>query len=61
MNRQAFILYVLARAGQPDVSNSVQLYDQRQRMAYYARAYLAQTLYLIDSEDTRIADAAVRS
>jgi uncharacterized protein YfaS (alpha-2-macroglobulin family) len=54
VHRQAFILYVLARAGQPDVSSTVQLYDQRQRMAYYARAYLAQTLFIIDPSDSRI-------
>ncbi len=38
VNRQAFILYVLARSGAPDVSSTVQLYDQRQRMALYSRA-----------------------
>ena len=54
LNRQAFILYVLARAGSPQVSNSVQLFDQRQAMALYARAFLAQTLYLIDPGDPRV-------
>ncbi len=54
VNRQAFILYVLARNGAPDVSSTVQLYDQRQRMALYARAFLAQALYIIDSGDPRL-------
>jgi len=54
VNRQAFILYVLARAGEPNVSSSVQLYDQRQRMALYARAFLAQTFYEIDRNDPRL-------
>ena len=54
VNRQAFILYVLARSGTPDVSSTVQLYDQRQRMALYSRAFLAQTLYIIDSSDPRL-------
>jgi uncharacterized protein YfaS (alpha-2-macroglobulin family) len=54
VDRQAFLLYVLARAGTPDVSSSVQLYDQRQRMALYSRAFLAQTLYLIDPDDPRL-------
>jgi alpha-2-macroglobulin len=54
INRQAFILYVLARNGTPDVSSSVQLYDQHQRMALYSRAFLAQTLYTIDSSDPRL-------
>jgi hypothetical protein len=54
LNRQAFLLFVLARAGQPNVSASVQLFDQRQNMAIYARAFLARTLFLIDSEDPRL-------
>jgi uncharacterized protein YfaS (alpha-2-macroglobulin family) len=54
VNRQAFILYVLARSGAPDVSSTVQLYDQRQRMALYSRAFLVQTLYTIDSSDPRL-------
>jgi len=54
LNRQAFILYVLARAGESDVSRTVALYDQRQNMALYARAFLAHTLYLIDNGDPRI-------
>ncbi|MEW5873093.1 MAG: Ig-like domain-containing protein [Chloroflexota bacterium] len=54
LNRQAFILYVLARGGRADVSSTVQLYDQRQRMALYAHAFLAQTLHIIDSGDPRI-------
>jgi uncharacterized protein YfaS (alpha-2-macroglobulin family) len=54
VHRQAFILYVLARAGTPNVSSTVQLYDQRQRMAIYAQAYLTQALYLIDNSDPRL-------
>ncbi len=54
LNRQAFLLYVLARAGEPEVSYSVKLYDLRQGLAIYARAMLAHTLYIIDPGDTRI-------
>jgi uncharacterized protein YfaS (alpha-2-macroglobulin family) len=54
LNRQAFLLYVLARAGEPDVSSTVKLYDFRQDMAIYTRAMLAHTLYIIDAKDTRI-------
>ncbi|MEJ2598883.1 MAG: Ig-like domain-containing protein [Anaerolineales bacterium] len=54
LNRQAFLLYVLARAGSPDVSDTVQLYDQRQAMDYYARAFLAQTFSQIDAGDPRV-------
>jgi uncharacterized protein YfaS (alpha-2-macroglobulin family) len=41
LNRQAFVLYVLARADRPDISATVRLFDQRQSMALYARAFLA--------------------
>lgn len=51
LNRQAFMLFVLARAGLPQVSRTVQLYDLRQSLSLYGRAYLAQTLYMIDSLD----------
>ena len=54
LNRQAFKLFVLARAGEPDVSKTVQLYDLRQSMSLYARAFLAQTLHMIDPEDPRL-------
>ncbi len=54
INRQAFLLYVLNRSGKPDVSSSVQLFEQRQNANLYARALLAQTLYDIDEEDTRV-------
>jgi uncharacterized protein YfaS (alpha-2-macroglobulin family) len=54
LNRQAFVLYVLARADSPDVSSAVQLYEQRLRMAIYARAYLARTFYIIDAGDPRV-------
>ncbi len=54
INRQAFLLYVLGRAGEPDVSATVQLYDQRLELALYARAYLAHTLFWIDPGDARL-------
>jgi uncharacterized protein YfaS (alpha-2-macroglobulin family) len=54
LNRQAFVLYVLARADHANVSAAVQLFDQRQNMAIYARAFLAQTFYSIDGADPRI-------
>lgn len=54
MNRQAFILYVLARAGKPDVSSSVQLFEQRQRLALYAEAFLAKALATADPQDARL-------
>ncbi|HML24575.1 MAG TPA: Ig-like domain-containing protein [Aggregatilinea sp.] len=56
LNRQAFLLYALARAGQSDVSRTVQLYEQRDVMHYYAQAYLAMTFHLIDPTDNRAMD-----
>jgi len=68
MNREAFILYVLARADRPNISATLQLADQRQHLALYARAYLADALFRIDSGDPRmktlladLSDAAILS
>jgi uncharacterized protein YfaS (alpha-2-macroglobulin family) len=54
LNRQAFVLYVLARGDLPDISATVRLFDQRQNMAFFARAFLADTFYRIDREDPRL-------
>ncbi len=54
VQRQSFLLYVLARAGQPDVNRTGQLYENRQELAIYARAYLLQTLFWIDPQDPRL-------
>ena len=52
LNRQAFILYTLADAGHANTSATVQLFDARDRLDTYARAYLALTLHMIDPGDT---------
>ncbi len=54
INRQAFLLYALARAGKPNVSTSIALFEKRQNAALYARAFLVHTLYLIDPQDPRL-------
>jgi uncharacterized protein YfaS (alpha-2-macroglobulin family) len=54
LHRQAYLLYVLARAGQPDVSRTVQLYDARSSLQHWARALVAQTLWAIDPTDPRL-------
>ncbi len=54
LNRQSFLLYVLARAGDAQVSRSGQLYDVRQSLSLYGKAYLAQTLFIIDSQDPHL-------
>ncbi len=45
LNQQAFLLYVLAEAGaeSADMARSVALYDVRERLGHYGRAYLALT------------------
>ncbi|MCX8061662.1 MAG: Ig-like domain-containing protein [Anaerolineales bacterium] len=53
-NQQAFVLYVMARAGVPNPSRTTALYEKRTSMALYAQAYLAEALYLIDPEDNRV-------
>nr|MBN1228545.1 alpha-2-macroglobulin [Anaerolineae bacterium] len=54
LDRQVYILYVLAQAGVPDVSLTVQFYDARQNVQHYSRALLAQALYLIEPDDPRL-------
>lgn len=54
LQRQAYILYVLAEAGAPDVSRTVQLYEGRQNMQHWGQALLAQAMWLIDPEDDRL-------
>jgi uncharacterized protein YfaS (alpha-2-macroglobulin family) len=54
LNLQALMLYTLARAGQPEISQSVKLYDVRPSLSLYARGFLLQTLYQIDPQDARL-------
>jgi uncharacterized protein YfaS (alpha-2-macroglobulin family) len=50
-NRQAFMLYALAEAGQPSISATSTLFNSRDKLSHYGRAYLALTLYLIDPDE----------
>ncbi len=54
LDRQAYVLYVLAEAGHPDVSRTTSLFEVRERLQTYARAQLALTLSMIDPADARI-------
>jgi hypothetical protein len=56
LNRQAFVLYALARSGSPDVARTATLYDFRARLNLDARAYLAMTFNLINPGDTSRTD-----
>lgn len=53
-NRQAFLLYALARAGSPEAGRASTLYAVRERLDLYARALLALTLHEIAPDDSRI-------
>jgi uncharacterized protein YfaS (alpha-2-macroglobulin family) len=61
LDRQAFIAYALAQSGYPDIARASTLYELRGSLSLYARALLALTLDLSESEnrariDTLLAD-----
>ncbi|MCA0455767.1 MAG: Ig-like domain-containing protein [Chloroflexi bacterium] len=56
LNRQAFTLYALARSGKPDISRTANLFESKDRLAIYAKAYLALAFNVIDPTDTRRTD-----
>ncbi len=51
LNRQAFILYALARSGAADVARSTTLFESRERLNLDAIAFLALTLHAINPQD----------
>jgi uncharacterized protein YfaS (alpha-2-macroglobulin family) len=51
-NRQAFVLYVLARLG--SYQNAEGLYENRHNLGVYGEAFLMQALTLADPDDSRI-------
>lgn len=53
-NRQAFITFVLARAGKQPSSEIEQLYEDRAVLDLYGQALLTQAIYLVDEEDPRL-------
>jgi alpha-2-macroglobulin len=54
LDRQAFVLYALARSGAPEVGRTVALYDSRDRLSLYARSLLALTLDIIGDNEARL-------
>jgi uncharacterized protein YfaS (alpha-2-macroglobulin family) len=48
-NWQAFMLYVLAEAGRGDLSRSVSLFEARENLDNFGKAYLAMALGMIDT------------
>ena len=49
-NRQAFILYVLAEAGRGDLGRTVALFDRRDVLDTFGKAYLAMALGLLEPD-----------
>ncbi|MEZ4670447.1 MAG: Ig-like domain-containing protein [Anaerolineae bacterium] len=56
LNRQAFTLYALARSGVGDVGREATLYEVRERLDIYAKAFLALALNLTNPDDTSRTD-----
>ncbi|MGA9349864.1 MAG: Ig-like domain-containing protein [Anaerolineae bacterium] len=56
-NTQAFILYVLAECGKGDLGRSVALYERREMLGNYGKAYLAMALGLLAPEQRERVDA----
>jgi hypothetical protein len=48
-NRHAFVLYALAEGGQAPPEALAALFEAREKLAHYGRAYLALSLYLSDA------------
>lgn len=55
LNRQAFILYALARSGAPEPGRIANLFEVRERLSLDARAFLALALAESDPADARAA------
>jgi uncharacterized protein YfaS (alpha-2-macroglobulin family) len=53
LNARSYVLFVLAEAGQPDRGRAVALYDKREQLSIYGRAYLLMTLKALGGEDDR--------
>ena len=51
-DRRATVLHALAVADRGDLGRTVALFDRREGMSLYAKAYLAMTLQLLDPEET---------
>jgi uncharacterized protein YfaS (alpha-2-macroglobulin family) len=55
-NQQAFIIYVMAEAGDVGYASEYtgDLFENRGKLSHYGRAFLALTLDMVDAEDKRI-------
>ncbi len=53
-NQQAFVLYVLAEAGQGDQGRVTALFGKREQLDMFGRAYLAMAMHLLDKSNKQI-------
>ncbi len=53
-NRQAFVLYVLTKGGQPNPNMVETLFETREDIDLYALGYLARAIHLTDPDDPRL-------
>jgi uncharacterized protein YfaS (alpha-2-macroglobulin family) len=53
-NQAAFMLYALARGGQPNEGKVAELLAYDQNLALYGRALLAQAIHLVNYQDARL-------
>ncbi|MBM4466567.1 MAG: hypothetical protein FJ014_13605 [Chloroflexi bacterium] len=58
-NTQAFVLYVLAEYGKGDLGRSVALYERREMLGNYGKAYLAMALGLLAPEQRERVDTII--
>jgi uncharacterized protein YfaS (alpha-2-macroglobulin family) len=54
-NRQAWLAYVLTEAGAAPRDHMDTLFENRDKLSHYARAYLAQAIWLVNASDARLA------
>jgi uncharacterized protein YfaS (alpha-2-macroglobulin family) len=54
LSARSYVLFVLNEAGQPDRGRTVALYEKREQLSIYGRAYLLMTLKAIGGEDDRV-------
>ncbi|MDM8518405.1 Ig-like domain-containing protein [Anaerolineales bacterium HSG6] len=53
-NRQAFMLYVLAEGGQGDLGRSIALFEEREQLSHYGKAFLLMAIYMLDPEASQV-------
>ena len=53
LNRQAFLIYALSYGGEGSIGEASRLFDERQSLSLYAKAYLAMALHTLDPNDPR--------